>query len=172
MSTSKVMSFKSAVRGFHVYRNCWHPQENEVLNCFHESNNPFDMFAIQVCQLQTNKRVGHLPMEISRISKFLIDRGAVFQAKLMSIYYRRSPLVRGGLENPCEITVRMTKTACNDALLERYDNLVNDLYLEPVSDEVLGCFLDLETNLQAPKTETLSEREMWNPKLIKARLPK
>ena len=49
----------------------------------------------------------------------------------------------------------MTKTAWNDALLERYDNLLNDLYLEPVSDEVLGCFLGLETNLQAPETENV-----------------
>ena len=134
MWTSKVVSFKLAVRGFHVYRNCWNPQRNEVLNCFHESNNPFDMFAIQVCKIQTNKMVGHLPMEISRITEFLIDRGAVFQAKLTSTYYRRSPLVRGGLEIPCEITVGMNKNASNNALLERYDNLLNDLYLEPVTD--------------------------------------
>ena len=59
------MYFKSAVLGFHFYRTCWQPQENETLNCFHEANNPFDMFAIQVSQLETNKRVGHLPIEIS-----------------------------------------------------------------------------------------------------------
>ena len=55
-----------------MVRQCWQSQGNELLNCFHDSNNPldFDMF---------NKKVGHLPMIISRISKFLLDRGAVFQ---------------------------------------------------------------------------------------------
>ena len=102
------------------------------MNCFHERNNPFDMFAIQVCHLETNKRVGHLPMEISRISKFLMDRGAIFQARLTSTHYRRSPLVRGGLEIPCEITIRMPSNSCTKELLEKYDTLLNDLYVEPL----------------------------------------
>ena len=135
---TRVVSFKSAVRGFHVYRNCWNPQENEVLNCFHESNNQFDMFAIQVCQQETNKRVGHLPIEISRITKFLIERGARIQATLTSTHYRRSPFVRGGLEIPCEITVQITNGDHRKELLERYEILLNDLYLEPVIDDVVG----------------------------------
>ena len=52
---TRVVSFNSAVRGFHVYRNCWNPQENEVLNCFHESNNPFDMFAIKFVNKKRTK---------------------------------------------------------------------------------------------------------------------
>ena len=152
---TRVVSFKSAVRGFHVYRNCWNPQENEVLNCFHESNNPFDMFAIQVCQQETNKRVGHLPMEISRITKFLINRGARIQATLTSTHYRRSPLVRGCLEIPCEITVQVTNGDHRKELLERYEILLNDLYLEPVTDDVVGCFLEVETILEAPEAQNV-----------------
>ena len=33
-------------KSFHIFPN------GEV-NCFHERNNPFDMFAVQVCQLST-----------------------------------------------------------------------------------------------------------------------
>ena len=127
MSKFSVKSFNAAVRGYHVYRSCWTPQENELLNCFHERNNPFDMFAIQVCQLETNKRVGHLPMEISRISKFLMDRGAIFQARLTSTHYCRSPLVRGRIEISYEITIRMPPNSCTKELLEKYDTLLNDL---------------------------------------------
>ena len=116
MSKFSVKSFIAAVRGYHVYRSCWTPQENVLLNCLHERNNPFDMFAIQVCQLETNKRVGHLPMEISKLSKFLIDSGAIFQARLTSTHYRRRPVVRGRLEIPCEITIRMPSNSCTKEL--------------------------------------------------------
>ena len=119
ISKFSVKSFSAAVCGYHVYRSCWTSQENELLNCFHERNSPFDVFAIQVCQLETNRRVGHLPMEISRISKFLTDRGAIFQARLTFTHYRRNPLVRGGLEIPCEINIRMPSKSCTKELLEK-----------------------------------------------------
>ena len=34
-------------------------------------------------------------MEISRVTKFFIDRGATVTAELTSGYYRRSPLIQG-----------------------------------------------------------------------------
>ena len=80
MSNYTTLSFKFAVRGFHFYSTCQQPQKNEILNCFHETSNPFDTFAIQVSKLETNKRVGHLPMVIFRVTNFLLDRRAVFQA--------------------------------------------------------------------------------------------
>ena len=49
------------------------------------------------------------PMEVSRISKVLLDRGAVFQTKLTSTRYRQKPLVIGGLEISCEVTIKLTK---------------------------------------------------------------
>ena len=66
--------FKTAVRGFHFYKKYWEPEESEELECFHERDEI--VFAIKTCQKGTNKTVGHLPMEISRATKFLIDRGA------------------------------------------------------------------------------------------------
>ena len=41
---------------------------------------------------------GHLPREVSRIAKFILDRGAKVNATLTSANFRRSPLVQGGLK--------------------------------------------------------------------------
>ena len=46
-------------------------------------------------------------MEISRVTKFLLDRGANASSKLTSTHYRRSPLVLGGIEIPCVVIVSM-----------------------------------------------------------------
>ena len=67
-SNFNVLTLKSAEREFcFVCFFCWQPQ------------------------LETKKRVGHLPTEISRTSKILLDRGAVFKAKLASTLYCRIP---------------------------------------------------------------------------------
>ena len=94
----------SFVRGYHHYRNTWFPQESEVLDCYHEFENTFDMFAIKTCK-SNGQIVGHLPREISRVTKFLLDRGAVVQATLFTTHYRRSPLVQGGLKIACKVSV-------------------------------------------------------------------
>ena len=61
--------------------------------------------------------VGHLPVEISRITKFIIDRGAQVAVKICGRHYRRSPLVQGGLEVPCEIKITMIGSIINHHLL-------------------------------------------------------
>ena len=87
--------FKTAVGGFHFYKKYWEPEESEEFECFHERNNRWDLFAIKTCQKGTNKTVGHLPMEILRATKFLMDRGATLRATvratLTSTKYRVSP---------------------------------------------------------------------------------
>ena len=72
------------------------PVESEKLTCFKEHGNPFDRFAIKTVT-SDGRIVGHLPTEISSITKFLLDRGAVMDLSLTSTHYRRSPLVQGGL---------------------------------------------------------------------------
>ena len=83
-------------------------------------------------------------MKISRITKFLIDRGANVSAKLASTNYRRSPLVQGGIEISCIVTVSMLGTAVNQLLMERYKQLVEKLYIKPKNEEILGSFLNFE----------------------------
>ena len=102
MSKENILTVQSDVRGFHVYKAIWQPEEGEKLMCEHEENKEYD-FAIKVCRPLDRKIVGHLPIEISRITRFIIARGAIVEAQLTAAHYRRSPLVQGGLEIPCSL---------------------------------------------------------------------
>ena len=144
MTCVKYFQFSAAVRGFHYYRKSWLPEPEQTLNCFHEEGNTFDRFAIKVCEKDKNEIVGHLPMEISRVTKFLLDKGANVSAKLTSTHYRRSPLVQGGIEIPCLVTVSMPGTVINQLLMERQKQLVETLYTETKEEEILETFLQLE----------------------------
>ena len=93
------------------------------------------MFAMKVCD--DVKIVGHLPMAISRPTKYLLDRGAVFTVELTSSNYRRSPLIQGGLEIPGKVTATMPGTVKNHLLIEKYKEIVNERYAEPMDEEVL-----------------------------------
>ena len=146
MMCVKYFQFSAAVRGFHNYRKSWLLQPEQTLNCFSEEGNTFDRFAIKLCEKDKNETVCHLPMEISRVTKFLRDRGANLSAKLTSMHYRRSPLVQGGIEFPCVVTVSMPGAVINQLLMERYKQLVEKLYMETKKEEILGTFLQLENS--------------------------
>ena len=87
MSYDKVIEFTAAVRGYHYYRRFWKPELSQKLNCFFEEDNPFDLFAIKVCEIGKTAAVGHLPREISRATKFFIDRGGRLSVTLTSEHY-------------------------------------------------------------------------------------
>ena len=129
MAFCKVFEFTCAVRGFHVYRKLWIPEEGQLLNCFHESGNEFDPFTIKVCEHNSEKPIGHLSREISRITKFIIEQGATKDVELTSDHYRRSPLVQGGLEIKCKVTIKVPN-ATPRQVTERYHALVKGLYVE------------------------------------------
>ena len=80
-------TFNSAVRGCHYYRRYWSPIIEKRLVCFYEENNAFDDFAIKSCKDVTI--VAHLPRELSRTLKFILDRRARISAVLASTHYRR-----------------------------------------------------------------------------------
>ena len=77
----KYFQFSAAVRGFQYYRKSWLPEPEITLNYFHEEGNSFDRFAIKVCKKDKNEIMDYLPMEISRVTKFLLDRGANVSAR-------------------------------------------------------------------------------------------
>ena len=95
MADKKIV-FTASVRGFHVYRASWNLKEGECLNCFHEENNPYDIFSVKLCT-SDSKINGHLPMEIPRITKPIIQQVATNTVKVAGKHYRQSPLVQGGL---------------------------------------------------------------------------
>ena len=157
MTCVKYFQFSAAVRGFHYYRKSWLPEPEQTLNCFHEEGKTFDRFAIKVHEKDKNEIVGHLPMEISQITKYFLDRGANVSAKLTSMHYRRSPLVQGRIEISCVVTVSMLGTVINQLLIKRYKQLVETFYTEPKEEDILETFLQLENTgeqdltLMAPK---------------------
>ena len=75
--------------------------------------------------------------EVSRITKFILDRGAVITTEIISGHYRRSPLVQGGLEVPCKAIVN-TPPSFNMDVLKKYEDLVQELYVEPRNEEIIG----------------------------------
>uniref|UniRef100_A0A1X7VYI2 Uncharacterized protein n=1 Tax=Amphimedon queenslandica TaxID=400682 RepID=A0A1X7VYI2_AMPQE len=70
--------------------------------------------------------VGHLPKEISRVTRYIMEHGAVVTLKVMDIHYRRSPLVKG-LEIPVMAQVQMTSNVKNRTALDEYKVLVKRL---------------------------------------------
>ena len=142
MSVLKSFEFTAAVRGFHVYRDIWNPDLNESLGCCHEEGNVFDIFAIKSCRLTDGEIGGHLPREIARSTKYLLDRGAVVIATLITDRYRRSPLFQGGLEISCSIKVTIAGTVKGHMLIGRYAEMVQKLYCEPKEEMIIGSFLE------------------------------
>ena len=92
--------------------------ENQKLDCAHEVGNPYDFFAKKTCLSGSGRTVGHLPMEISR-----------------------SPLVQGGLEIPCQVSISMPATCKNNQIIEKFKEIVDVLYVEPDGSAVIGSFL-------------------------------
>ena len=137
----KIFEFPSAVRGFHCYRRYWQPDLEDELYCRHEEDNPFDFFAIKICMKNKCETVDHLPMEISRATKFLLDRGASVFVKLTSTNYCVSPLVQGGLEIPCHVEILMTPTLKNKEIIDVYKDMVDLCYDSREKDSIVGSFL-------------------------------
>ena len=100
------------------------------------------MFPIKTCRTEDSLTVGHLPREISRPTKYLLDRGATILAKLTVTHYRKSPLFQGGLEIPCEATVSMSGSIKGHMLLQHYQNMVDELYCQPKEEVIMGSFVE------------------------------
>ena len=102
--------FESAVQGYQYYCKFWSPTKNEVLKCFHERGNPFDIFAIKTWLNGNPEADSYLPCEISQLTKFIFGRGTEVEDKLSSKHYQRSNLTPGTLEIPCMVRVAMPGT--------------------------------------------------------------
>ena len=152
------------MRGFNVYRNVWKPLENEELEFLFERHNLFDMFAIKTCCLEGGQIVGHFPREVSRPTKFLLDRTAKVTAQLTGTHYRRLPLFQGGLEIPCLVTVTIPQSIKGHMLIQRYQQMVEELYCAPKEEVIMGNFLEQivptedEPRLKKKKTTSTTKK--------------
>ena len=164
-SNSRSFEFTAAIRGYHVYQKIWQPELNETLVCIHERQNEFDAFSVKTVRAVDNVTVGHLPREIYRPTKYLLDRGATLKAVITCSYYCRSPLFEDGPEIPCSVTVSMPGTFLNHLLLDQYRELVTELYWEPKDEIIIGNFLSpteqvpIEKPQKRRKKVSVSEKE-------------
>ena len=85
-SNSRSFEFTAAIRGYHVYEKFWQPELNETLVCIHERGNEFDAFSVKTVRALDNATLGHLPREISRPTKYLLDRGGTLKAVIACLY--------------------------------------------------------------------------------------
>ena len=115
----------------------------------------------------TGATVGHLPMENSRASKFLLDRGARVVSILTLTNNCVSPLVQGGLEIPCRVEIYMSPTVKNKQLIDIYRNYVDLPYYEREISNTLGSFIVTEEKTSS-RSSKFSEgtAEKNNTKLI------
>ena len=112
----------------------------------HKVDTPFDAFAIKA--VNSDKVItSHLPHKISRVTKFLLNRGAVTYKEITLTHYERSPIMQGGLEILCKVTIKPHGTVKNHMLLDRYMQLVSSLYCEPKEEVIMGSLL---TKTQVP----------------------
>ena len=120
---------------------------------------------MKVCKPDSDEIVGHLPMEISRITKFIVDRGAKCTLKICGMHYKRSPLVQGLLEVPCEVTITMIGSVVNHFFLTRYESLLKELYIEPKDEEIVDIFLPLAQHANEIGEIAEAEPSPRHPKL-------
>ena len=99
MAFNKTFEYTAAVRAYHYFKTIWQPKENKVLFCQFENGNSYDMFTIKTFD-QRGTMVSHQSHEVVRISKFIIDLGAIVPVMLTGTHYHRSSLIKGGLEIP------------------------------------------------------------------------
>ena len=82
--------------------------------------------------------VGHVPTEISRYTRCIVEHGASVDAFVLVTHHRPSPPIQGGLEIPIKLVVKLTDNEVNSAKLQKYRKFVDENYREPVD----GKFAD------------------------------
>ena len=118
------------------------------------------MFALKTCLTDENGKeqiVGHLPLELCRFTKYLLDRGAVVTAKITSTHSRISVLIQGGLEIPCQVKAEMIATEKNKHILAHCLDLVNKNYkdLPPEKEIIVGSFLASENSQESEASNSV-----------------
>ena len=108
--------------------------------------------------------MGHLPEDISRVTKYFLNRGILTHCKLTSRHYRRTPLVQGGLEIKCEMVINSRTTVLQSRLTARYLELIQNLYTEPAEERMMGelvfnFVMTLPPMVNKPVLPTLKKRK-------------
>ena len=125
------------LRGFHVYSDKWKPRIGERISIVHEKRNIHDINAMAGKKTLPGTlaptTIEHLPKEISRYTRYIIEHGAQVCAFVISTTHRVSPLIQGGLEIPIRVEIKLPYDEVNDSNLKKYKQLVEENYRDPVN---------------------------------------
>ena len=82
-------------------------------------------------------------MRIKFLDNFqlLFDRGENVP-HLSSAHYRRSPVLQGGLETPCTVTICFPASMKADMLIGKYKEIVESLDIQPKYKVTVCCFVE------------------------------
>ena len=81
------LTVRTAVRGYHIYKEVWTPAIGEEFVCRQERDNDHDRHAVSVHK-EGDDVLGHLPREISSVAFFLEHDGScrIYTAAML-VYY-------------------------------------------------------------------------------------
>ena len=96
-------SIDSAVRGFHVYKDIWNPEIDEVLLCEQEFGNLHDPYTVSVVR-EDNVMVGYVPRTISALCYFFLRRNGMIICQITGRRHHSVDLPQGGMEVLCTLT--------------------------------------------------------------------
>ena len=74
--------------------------------------------------------VGHIPKEISRYTRYIVEHGASVDAFVLATHHRPSPLIQEGLEIPIKLVVKLTDNEVNSAKLQKYRKFVDEKFAD------------------------------------------
>ena len=137
MAYNKVSEFSAEVRGYHYYR-FWIPQKIKSLNAFLKLITHLIALQSKYAKLEMKMQLAIFLKKCRALWNFSwTGERTIASAQLTSEYYRQSPILQGGMEIACKVTVKIPGTCVNILLMEKYKQLVQQLYIEPKNKEIL-----------------------------------
>ena len=133
--------FDSAVRGYHYYRRYWSPQENEILKCYLWKWKSIWYFRDQNMLLSRSWCSGWSSTINKTHHKVLTWKRRRNWSAINIIAIPKLPNNTLWTRKPCGVIVRMPATVLSRKFLDRYKELVTDVYSEPQISEFMGFFL-------------------------------
>ena len=86
----------------------------------------------------------HIPKEISRNTRYIVEHGASVDTLFLQTHHRPSLPMQGGPEIPIKLVVKLTDNEVNSAKLQKYRKFMDENYKEPVD----GKFTDATERIQ------------------------
>ena len=93
------LSFSTVIRGFHVYKDVWEPQTDEILTCVRETTNLHDPFAVAVTKG---------PIIVDNASHLFVHyfyKKRRITCRVTGSTQYSKDLLQEGLEIPCVLTL-------------------------------------------------------------------